>query len=145
VALAFTAQALATVPMVALGRADAWLAVVLAATFAGGVANLVAIVGFMVTATSGRPDAEQGLATGLATMSQQLGITLGSPIMSAIAIGVARSSGILTGLRVAIGVDAACCLVVACLAAVLVPEVARRAREGDVSAAMRSSPARQPE
>ena len=34
--------------------------------FAGGVANLVVIVGFMVTATAALPDAEQGLATGLA-------------------------------------------------------------------------------
>ena len=37
------------------------------------------------TATSGLPDGEQGLATGLTTMSQQVGITMGIPIMSAIA------------------------------------------------------------
>ncbi len=39
----------------------------------------------MVTATSGLADDVQGLATGLATMSQQVGITMGIPIMSAIA------------------------------------------------------------
>jgi EmrB/QacA subfamily drug resistance transporter len=126
VAVALAVQAAATGPMVALGRVDAWLALVLVATFVGGVANLVAIVGFMVTATSGRPDDEQGLATGLATMSQQLGITLGTPIMSAVATGVAHGSGVLTGLRVAIGVDAAVCLAAAVLAGLLVPEVARR-------------------
>jgi len=98
---------------------------VLAATFLGGVANLVAIVGFMVTATSERPDDEQGLATGLATMSQQLGITLGTPIMSAVATGVAHDYGVLTGLRAAIGVDTAICLAAAVLAAVLLPEVTR--------------------
>lgn len=54
----------------------------LIATFIGGAANLVTIVGFMVTATSGLPDQQQGLAAGLATMSQQIGITLGIPIMA---------------------------------------------------------------
>ena len=97
----------------------------LAATFLGGVANLVAIVGFMVTATSERPDDEQGLATGLATMSQQLGITLGTPIMSAVATGVAHDYGVLTGLRAAIGVDTAICLAAAVFAALLLPEVTR--------------------
>ena len=33
----------------------------------------------MVTATTGLPDTEQGLATGLTTMSQQIGITMGIP------------------------------------------------------------------
>ncbi|MEU7025571.1 MFS transporter [Streptomyces sp. NPDC046275] len=58
----------------------------LAATFAGGVGNMLAIVGFMVTATSGLPDAEQGMATGIATMTQQIGITLGTPVMSAVLV-----------------------------------------------------------
>ncbi|KOU17665.1 hypothetical protein ADK51_29770 [Streptomyces sp. WM6368] len=60
-----------------------WL--LLVATFAGGVGNMLVIVGFMVTATTGLPDHEQGMATGLATMTQQIGITMGTPIMSAIA------------------------------------------------------------
>jgi EmrB/QacA subfamily drug resistance transporter len=124
-AIAKKVQAVATGPMIAIGRADAWLALVLAATFLGGIANLVAIVGFMVTATSGRPDDEQGLATGLATMSQQLGITLGTPIMSAVATGVAHDHGVLIGLRAATGIDAAICLAAAVLAAVLLPEVTR--------------------
>ena len=76
----------------------------LVATFAGGVANLVAIVGFMVTATSGLPDDEQGLATGLTSMSQQVGIALGIPVLSAIATA---PSHLLDGLKLAIGVDAA--------------------------------------
>ena len=69
-------------------RPRRYLALVLVATFVGGVANLVAIVGFMVTVTTGVPDREQGLATGLATMSQQVGITMGIPIMSAIVTAV---------------------------------------------------------
>ncbi|WOX22471.1 MFS transporter [Streptomyces solicathayae] len=79
-------QAAATVSLAALGddRSGLWL--LLAATFVGGVGNMLAIVGFMVTATSGLPDAEQGMATGLATMTQQIGITMGTPIMSAVVV-----------------------------------------------------------
>ena len=71
----------------------------LAAMFAGGVANLVAIVGFMVVATSGLPDREQGLATGLTSLSQQVGITLGIPVVSAVAMAPAE---LLDGLALAI-------------------------------------------
>ncbi len=75
VVVGFVAQAAATLALVLLGPESSWIALLLVATFIGGVANLVAILGFMVTATSGLPDHEQGLATGLTTMSQQVGIT----------------------------------------------------------------------
>ncbi|MFF5076900.1 MFS transporter [Actinoplanes sp. NPDC000266] len=75
------AQAVATLPLVLLGPERPWLLVL---TFVGGVANLVAIVAFMVTVTNALPAADQGLATGLATMSQQIGITVGTPVMSAV-------------------------------------------------------------
>ncbi|MET0523831.1 MAG: MFS transporter [Nocardioides sp.] len=116
-------QAAATAPLVLLGEASGYLALVLVATFVGGVANLVAIVGFMVTVTTGVPDREQGLATGLATMSQQVGITMGIPIMSAIVTAVVhRTAGgeaMLSGLTVAIGIDAVLCLLTALLVGVL--------------------------
>ncbi|WP_408897140.1 MFS transporter [Nocardioides sp. R1-1] len=116
-------QAAATAPLVLLGDAWAWLVVLLAATFVGGVANLVAIVGFMVTATSGLPDGEQGLATGLATMSQQVGITLGTPVMSAIvtASGAATTAQVMHGVSTALAVNAAICAAAAGLVAVAVP------------------------
>ncbi|MGA9749205.1 MAG: MFS transporter [Nocardioides sp.] len=119
---ALVVQAVATGSMVFLGTSSSFIALILIATFVGGVANLVAIVGFMVTVTTGVPDREQGLATGLATMSQQVGITMGIPIMSAITTAIVHdggpttSTGILTGLTVAIGVNAALCLVNALLA-----------------------------
>jgi EmrB/QacA subfamily drug resistance transporter len=118
----FLVQAVATVPLVFLGSAPGWLAVLLATTFVGGVANLVAIVGFMVTATSGLPDSEQGLATGLATMSQQVGITLGTPVMSAIATaaGAAGASGVSHGLSTALAVNAAVCVAAALLCALAI-------------------------
>ncbi|KGJ72685.1 MFS transporter [Cryobacterium roopkundense] len=109
-------QAAATVPLVFLGTDPAWIAVIMVATFVGGVANLVAIVGYVVTATSGLPDHEQGLATGLVTMSQQVGITLGIPVMSAIvaaSLSTRGGSALLTGITSAIGVNAALCVLAA--------------------------------
>ena len=100
-------QALATLPLVALGPDGAWIVPLLVAMFAGGVANLVAIVGFMVVATSGLPDGEQGLATGLTSLSQQVGITLGIPVVSALAMGPAR---LLDGLAVAIAAIGLACV-----------------------------------
>lgn len=78
-------QAVATAALIGLGEQHGWLSLLLVATFIGGVGNMLVIVGFMVTATSGLADDEQGMATGLTTMSQQVGITMGTPIMSAVA------------------------------------------------------------
>jgi hypothetical protein len=47
-----------------------------------------------VTATSGLPDDEQGLATGLATLTQQVAIALGIPVLATI---VTARVGALTG------------------------------------------------
>ncbi|MFE1233059.1 MFS transporter [Streptomyces sp. NPDC059442] len=106
-------QAAATVALYALGddRSGLWL--LLTATFLGGVGNMLAIVGFMVTATSGLPDSEQGMATGLATMTQQIGITMGTPIMSAV---VVTSTTVLDGIGLAVLVNAAIVLTGAVLA-----------------------------
>ncbi|MDX3855392.1 MFS transporter [Streptomyces sp. AK02-01A] len=97
-------QAVATASLFALGDDRGWLALLLAGTFAGGVGNMLVIVGFMVTATSGLPDAEQGTATGLATMTQQVGITLGTPVMSAVV--VSSSGALLDGIGLAVLVNA---------------------------------------
>jgi EmrB/QacA subfamily drug resistance transporter len=121
----FLVQAAATVPLVFLGERSGWIAVLLVATFAGGIANLVAIVGFMVAATSGLPDGEQGVATGLATMSQQIGIAMGIPLMSAIAtarvhaLGSGGPDSVLSGVSLALTVNAALCAAAALLCAVL--------------------------
>ena len=83
---------------------------------------MLVIVGFMVTATSGLPDAEQGLATGLASMSQQVGITLGTPVMSAVVTavtaGATTASAVHDGVRTAIAVNAGLVLLGVVLAAV---------------------------
>ncbi|MEV6944510.1 MFS transporter [Streptomyces sp. NPDC051172] len=103
-------QTVSTAALLGLGDDRSWMWLLLVATFVGGVGNMLVIVGFMVTATSGLADDEQGLATGLATMTQQIGITMGTPIMSAIAAAAMSGTGaaaILGGLKVAIAVNAA--------------------------------------
>ncbi|MEU4151223.1 MFS transporter [Streptomyces sp. NPDC026659] len=103
-------QAVFTAALLGLGTSHASLWPLLVATFAGGVGNMLVIVAFMVTATSGLTDGEQGLATGLATMTQQIGITMGTPVMSAIATGAMTGTGtlaVLTGLKTAIAVNSA--------------------------------------
>ncbi|WP_329233575.1 MFS transporter [Streptomyces canus] len=103
-------QTVFTAALVGLGDDRSWMWLMLVASFLGGVGNMLAIVGFMVTATSGLANHEQGLATGLATMTQQVGITMGTPIMSAVvtaAMAGTGASAILGGLKVAIAVNAA--------------------------------------
>ena len=110
-------QAVATASLVLLGADRSWLTLLLAATALGGVGNMVAIVAFMVTATSGLPDGEQGLATGLATMTQQVGITMGIPVMSAIvAARVGAGESVLDGVGTAVLVNAGLVLAAAVVA-----------------------------
>ncbi|MFE5619956.1 MFS transporter [Streptomyces sp. NPDC056470] len=65
----------------------------LVATATGGFGHLLAVVGYMITATSGLPDHEQGLATGLAYTGQQLGVTVGTPILATVAAAGIDSAG----------------------------------------------------
>ena len=95
------------------GSAGTWVF-----TIAGSVAavgHLSSIVAYSVTATSGLPDEEQGLATGLVTTTQQVGLTVGIPLLSAVASArsdALRSAGrsvaeaTMGGVRVGFGVDA---------------------------------------
>lgn len=114
----FGVQAAVTLPLAFIGADRAWLIPLLALTFIGGVANLVAIVGYVVTSTTGVPADQQGLATGLVTMSQQVGIALGTPVMSALVVSQA-AAGLLSGIRFAVAVNAGLalltCFVVAAL------------------------------
>ncbi len=127
-----TIQAAATGSLLFINTGQASLILVLIATFIGGVANLAAIVGFMVTATTGLPDTEQGLATGLTTMSQQIGITMGIPLMSTIiaASQVPGGNGgapdqVLHSVLQAIGINAALCMAAALLVGLFLRRPAR--------------------
>ncbi|WP_204033288.1 MFS transporter [Micromonospora qiuiae] len=112
--IGFIVQAAATLPLAFVSDSRSWLIPLLIVTFIGGVANLVAIVGYTVTSTAGVPADQQGLATGLVTMSQQVGIALGTPLMSAIAVSVTAAT-LLPGLQLAIGINAAMALAAALL------------------------------
>lgn len=120
----FLVQAIATLCLTLFTTSPLSIILVLVATFVGGVANLVVIVGFMITATSGLPAREQGLATGLTTMSQQVGITMGTPIMSAVFTGVvlasasSRTDAILGGVTTAVWVNGGICVLGAALVAI---------------------------
>ncbi|MBZ4318121.1 MFS transporter [Streptomyces huiliensis] len=119
-------QAACTALLLGVGRSSgAWLTLV--GISLGVIGHLWAIVAYGVTATSGLPDGEQGLATGLVTSSQQVGITVGIPLLSALAsahTAALRADGedgvgaALGGIRLGLGVDAAVVAGVAVLVAV---------------------------
>jgi len=114
-------QAASTAALLLLGETTASMWLLLPATFLGGAGNMLVIVGFMVTATTGLPDGEQGLATGLASMSQQVGITLGTPVMSAVVTavtaGAATAGAIRDGVTAAVAVNTALVLLGVLIAA----------------------------
>lgn len=91
-----------TAPLILLSTGNGWLAVLIPALFIGFFGHVTAIVAFMVTATSGLPDSEQGLATGLSTLTQQIGITIGVPIFGAVA---ATQASLLGGIHLALAVN----------------------------------------
>ncbi len=105
-------QAALTAPLVLLGASAGWLWLLIPCLFIGFFGHVTAIVACMTTATSGLPDSEQGLATGLATMTQQVGITIGIPILGAVA---ATQANLLDGIHLALAVNAVVTvIVVAC-------------------------------
>lgn len=84
-AAGMTVQGLATLPLIFLGTGRIALAVVIPALFIGFFGHVTAIVAYTVTGTSGLPREEQGLASGLTSMTQLVAITIGIPILSSIA------------------------------------------------------------
>ncbi|MFF8829519.1 MFS transporter [Streptomyces sp. NPDC015131] len=78
------------------------------------VCHLGAIVAYGLTVTSGVPDAEQGLATGLVTTTQQVGLTVGIPLLGALATAGPDLYG---GVRTVLAADAAIVLTAAAVIA----------------------------
>ncbi|MEU6989465.1 MFS transporter [Streptomyces sp. NPDC046465] len=95
------------------GGWSVWLAT--AAVSVASMFHLGSIVSYGVTVTSGVPDEEQGLATGLVTSTQQVGLTIGIPVL-----GVLATTGqdLLTGTRTVLAIDAAVVLAAAAAVAV---------------------------
>lgn len=127
-------QSLCTALLLGLsGHHDVWLA--LAALTLGSVGHMSAVVSYGITATSGLPDHEQGLATGLVTSAQQIGITIGIPVLSALAAGRSEAlqragrsihEAMVGGTRLGAGVDAAFVLVAATVIGLGLARGARR-------------------
>ncbi|WP_433238452.1 MFS transporter [Streptosporangium sp. CA-135522] len=118
-------QAACTAALLFLGEDHgAWLA--LTAVTIGSIGHMSAVVTYGITATSGLPDHEQGLATGLVTSSQQIGIIVGIPLLSALATGRADAphptgndlGTVLSGIRLGLGVNAALVLAAALFIAI---------------------------
>lgn len=120
-------QAAGTLPLLLLGTGrTSGVILALGVIAIAMVGHLTAIVSFMVTATSGLPNEEQGLATGITSMTQQVGLTVGIPVLSSVAtsrinaLHGTRSAGaaILSGIHVALVVNTALVLAGALLVAV---------------------------
>ncbi|MEV7415325.1 MFS transporter [Streptomyces sp. NPDC089919] len=77
--------------------------------------HLGAIISYGVVVTSGVPDEEQGLATGLVTTTQQVGITIGIPLLGVLAT---TGASLFDGVRTVLAIDAAIVVVAALLLAV---------------------------
>lgn len=112
ITVALTLQALMILPLAFLGSDRAVLAILVPALFLGFFVHVVVIVSYTVIGTSGLPNEEQGLATGLASLTQQVALTIGAPIM--VSIAATRSSS-LTGTHLAIASNVAVILVGALL------------------------------
>jgi MFS family permease len=87
-----------------------WLAT--AAVSLASMCHLGAIISCGLTVTSGVPDEEQGLATGLVTSTQQVGITVGIPLLGVLAT---TSDDLLAGVHTVLALDAAIVLAAAVL------------------------------
>ncbi|MYR58810.1 MFS transporter [Streptomyces sp. SID625] len=92
------------------GSWSVWLAT--AAVALASMFHLGAIVSYGLTVTSGVPDEEQGLATGLVTSTQQVGITVGIPLLGVLAT---TSDDLLAGVHTVLALDALIVLAAAVL------------------------------
>ncbi|MEU9198923.1 MFS transporter [Streptomyces sp. NPDC048332] len=107
-AVSLLGQGLFIAALLGLGTGSGvWLAT--AAVSLASMCHLGAIIAYGLTVTSGVPDEEQGLATGLVTTTQQVGLTVGIPLLGVLA--TTRGS-LFDGVRTVIAV-AAVLLVVA--------------------------------
>jgi predicted MFS family arabinose efflux permease len=111
-AVSLAGQGLLIAALLPVGTAgwSVWLAT--AAVSLASMFHLGVIISYGLTVTSGVPDEEQGLATGLVTSTQQVGITVGIPLLGVLAT---TSSDLLSGVHTVLALDAAIVLAAAAL------------------------------
>ncbi|MFE4172636.1 MFS transporter [Streptomyces sp. NPDC056909] len=112
-AVSLLGQGLFTATLLGLGSGSGVVLATVGVSLAS-MCHLVAVISYGLTVTSGVPDKEQGLATGLVTTTQQVGITVGIPLLGAVA---AAQTVLYDGVRLVLAVDAAIVVVAALLVA----------------------------
>lgn len=123
-------QAVPAIPLIFLGTDRVGLIILIPALLFSFFGHVTSIVGYTVTGTSGLPNDEQGLATGLTTMTQNVAITIGIPILSAVA---ATQTSELNGIRLAVAVG-----VLVTLASGVVVWIGLRTRSGSATTSSRA-------
>ncbi len=104
-------QGLLTAALLAVGAESGALVATVAVSVAS-MFHLGAIISYGLTVTSGVPDEEQGLATGLVTTTQQVGLTIGIPLLGVLAT---TQASLFDGVRTVLAIDAAIVLAAAVL------------------------------
>ncbi|MGW0549434.1 MFS transporter [Streptomyces altiplanensis] len=102
-------QGLLTGALLGVGAGSGALLATAAVSLAS-MCHLGAIISYGLIVTSGVPDEEQGLATGLVTTTQQVGLTVGIPLLGVLAT---TQGALFGGVRTVLAVDAAVVLVAA--------------------------------
>ncbi|MEO3874768.1 MFS transporter [Nonomuraea sp. B12E4] len=122
---ALTIQGLGILGLLTVNESATGIYIVLTAVAVAFFGHAMGLVSYTVIATSGLPDEEQGLATGMSTMSQQIALTLGTPVLAAVALygtgtaaGVEASIGnVLDGMHLSVLVGAVASLAAGALVA----------------------------
>ncbi|MFE9633793.1 MFS transporter [Streptomyces sp. NPDC006463] len=99
--------------LLAVGTDSGALVATVAVSLAS-MCHLGAIISYGLVVTSGVPDEEQGLATGLVTTTQQVGLTIGIPLLGVLAT---TQASLFDGVRTVLAADAAIVLAAALLVA----------------------------
>ncbi|MGW0933566.1 MFS transporter [Streptomyces sp. NPDC002666] len=108
-AVSLLGQGLFIAALLGLGTGSGvWLATV--AVSLASMCHLGAIIAYGLTVTSGVPNAEQGLATGLVTTTQQVGLTIGIPLLGVLAT---TQGSLFDGVRTVVAVAAGLLVVAA--------------------------------
>ncbi|GAA2442686.1 MFS transporter [Actinomadura vinacea] len=114
---ALTVQGLGILGLQMVGESGNGIYVVLGAVSVAFFGHAMGLVSYTVIATSGLADEEQGLATGLSTMSQQIALTLGTPVLAAVALAGTDVANGVDGMRLAVLVGSVASLATAALVA----------------------------
>lgn len=104
-------QGVFMLPTVLAGDQSWWLAPLVATQFVNGFFSMTAALSFMVIATSSVDTDMQGMATGMATQSQQVSAAIGIPLASTVFVAVIGTGAVtaadeLRGIHVAVAVIA---------------------------------------